>query len=89
MSLIYINKHNLATYEQTEKYDSEKGEAIFKDFLERCFYLDECLKRKAVPVAEPMKWCKYCDYRERCVKQGDVEAIRNKKGNVIGLKVKE
>ena len=88
VSLIYISKHNLATYVQTEKYDSEKAEGIFKDFLERCFYLDECLKQKQVPVPEPMKWCKYCDYRERCVKQGDVELVTTKKGTIRGLKVK-
>lgn len=89
VSLIYINKHNLATYEQTEKYDSEKGEAIFKDFLERCFYLDGCLKHKQVPVPEPMKWCKYCDYRGKCKEQGDVELTFTKRGAIKGLKVVE
>ena len=89
VTLVYVNKHNYATYEQTETYDSEKAEKIFKDFLERCFYLDECLKKKTVPVPEPMKWCKYCDYRKRCKEQGDVELIMTKRGTVKGLKVKD
>lgn len=88
VTLVYINKHNLSTYAQTETYDNEKAEKIFKDFLERCFYLDECLKKKAVPVPEPMKWCKYCDYRGRCKEQGDVELIVTKRGAIKGLKVR-
>ncbi len=66
ISIVYINKHNLATFKQTEKYNKDKALEIYEDFIERCFYLHNCLTKKELPIAEPMKWCKYCDYKEIC-----------------------
>ena len=87
VSVVYINKHNLATYKQTEKYDTGKAIDIYVNFVERCNYLNECLEKKKVPIPEPMRWCKYCDYRERCKEQGDVELVLTKRGAIKGLKV--
>lgn len=71
ISILYVNKHNLATFKQTEKFNAEKAEETFNDFVERCAYLNKCLENKEVPVAEPMKWCKYCDYKEKCKKEDE------------------
>ena len=71
ISLVYINKHNLATFKQTEKFKGEKALEIFNDFVERCAYLNKCLLNKEVPIAEPMKWCKYCRYRGKCEELGN------------------
>ena len=71
VSILYVNKHNLATFKQTEKFNEEKAQDIFNDFVERCAYLNTCLKEKEVPIAEPMKWCKYCRYREKCEELGN------------------
>ena len=73
VSVIYINKHNLATFKQTEKFKEEKGKDIFNDFVDRCAYLNNCLMEKQVPIAEPMKWCKYCRYKEQCIELEDSE----------------
>ena len=71
VSVVYINKHNLATYKQTEKYKVGKAIGIYTDFLDRCGYLHSCLKAREVPIAEPMKWCKYCRYKEKCIEVED------------------
>lgn len=71
VSVVYISKHNLATYEQTEKYKTSKAVDIYVDFIERCDYLHHCLEKKEVPIPEPMKWCKYCRYRSRCEELGN------------------
>lgn len=86
VSVIYINKHNLETFKQTEKYDKDKAKLIYIDFNIRCFKLHLCLKDKAVPHPEPMKWCKFCKYLKRCIEVGDVEMVM--KGRYMkGLKV--
>lgn len=88
VSLIYINKHNIETFKQTEKYDKDKAETIYTNFITRCFYLDECLKTEKIPEPNCMKWCKYCKYLRRCIEVGDVETIM--KGRYMkGLKVIE
>jgi hypothetical protein len=86
VSVAYINKHNLETFRQTEKFDGDKSLDLFNDFVERCMYLDTCLKNDDLPVPEPMKWCKYCKYLDFCVDDGGVEVIENR-GKIQGLKV--
>jgi len=64
--IVYINKHNLATYEIIQNFDEEECFKIFDSFVHRADYLHECLKNNALPKAEPMRWCKYCKYQARC-----------------------
>jgi len=75
--LVYINKHNLYTGEQREKYDSNIGLDKLMDFVSRCFELHGYLIRIELPPREPMKWCKYCKYGLRCkssvIRDEDVE----------------
>lgn len=66
LKIVYINKHNYATYEIIEKYDKNKAEKIFKSFKQRAKLLDTYLKNDILPKKEQMKWCKYCNYVDRC-----------------------
>ena len=66
LEIWYVNKHNYATHVITQKYDPKKGKEFFKDFLQRCTELDAHLQTEVLPDKEPMRWCKYCDYRMLC-----------------------
>ena len=86
--IIYTNKHNKSTHVQRQKFNLEKGIEKFSEMIDRAFYLDNCLKLKMFPEAEPMHWCKYCKYLKRCIEVGDVEMVM--KGKYMkGLKIKE
>jgi len=87
VSVVYISKHNLAIYKQTEKYDADKARLIYTDFIMRCFYLDRCLIKDIIPEPECMKWCKYCSYMNQCVETGGVEKILNKNGSIKSIEV--
>lgn len=86
VKIIYIDKHNKATYIQREKFIPEEAIEMVGDCVDRAFYLDSCLLNKQIPVPEPMKWCKYCKYLDWCIGQNDVEPIYKRK-NIIGLEV--
>jgi hypothetical protein len=89
VKLIYINKHNKATYTQRERFKLDEGVDKLGDCVDRCFYLDECLEKGEIPAPEPMHWCKYCKYLKRCIAVGDVEPIMTKRNVLKGLKVIE
>jgi len=66
LEIRYIDKHNAGVYVVRKAYDHEEAEKAFKSFVDRCFKLDEHLENNTLPETEPMKWCKYCEYRSRC-----------------------
>jgi len=86
VKIIYVGKHNKRTLTQRDIFDLDEGMEKFGSCLDRAFGLDECLDNEVVPKAEPMKWCKYCKYLERCTEQGDVLPIMKYK-KMVGLKV--
>ncbi len=85
--IIYIDKHNLGTYTQREKFNVIEAEEKYQDAVERCWYIHDCLTKGEVPAPEPMHWCKYCKYLDRCMEQGDVEAIQGRGGYIKKLVV--
>ena len=62
----YVNKHNYATHVIKQKYDQQIGRQKYTSFLERCTVLDDHLEANTLPDKEPMRWCRYCDYRQLC-----------------------
>lgn len=82
LTIIYINKHNLYTGEQTIPYDNMKGLSKFLDFIDRCWTLHEALLKymfnrmelfnhyqnisEILPPKEPHKWCKLSENLQRC-----------------------
>jgi len=90
LKIIYVVKHNKRTLTQRMKFDPTEAVDKFADCVDRAFYLDECLEKGEVPVAEPQNWCKICKYLDRCKKCGDVEEILKGKKvkKMVGLKVK-
>ena len=89
VKMIYINKHNKATYVQRQKFNVDKAVSKVGDCVDRAFYLDDCLLNEIVPKPEPMHWCKYCKYYNRCLGQGDVKPIFTKRKTLKGLEVIE
>lgn len=90
LKIIYVSKHNKATFVQRQKFELDEGLILLDDLIERSFYLHDCLLKKEIPVPEPMKWCKYCKYLKRCMEQGDIEIIYSGGGKYIkGIKLKE
>lgn len=89
VKIIYVNKHNLSTHIQREKYSLTEGVEKLGDCVDRAFYLDECLENRTVPNAEPMHWCKYCKYLRMCIEVGDIETIMTKRNILKGIKVIE
>lgn len=87
VKIYYFDKHNKGTYIQREKFDDIEAIAKLADCVDRAFYLHTCLIKGEVPVPEPMKWCKYCSYVGRCIRQGDVKIIKTKKGKISRLEV--
>ena len=81
LRVVYIKKHNLETVELDILYDWEEVAEAYGDFLERVKYLDNCLRNKKEPEAEPHKWCKFCPRLEKCVEQKDI--IEIKKGKYV------
>jgi len=81
VKVIYIAKHNLATYEIIEKYDIEKGTKLFEELIERTRKFHQYIKLNKLPEPEPMKWCKLCDYKEYCKNddKGEKDWIRIRK----------
>lgn len=73
--IISIKKHNLYTIEQDKEITDAKK--TYDEFIERVQYLDDCLKKREVPDAEPMKWCKYCHKLEYCLEKGDVIKVKD------------
>jgi len=78
IKIVYIKKASpsLKTVELEADYDEKEAKLIFEDFLKRAFYLHECLEKKNEPVAEPHKWCKYCDHLDHCIENKDVMKIK-------------
>ena len=63
---MYVNKQNEYVGEQTEEYDNNKGLDRWLNFIQRCFQLHDYLIKGELPPREPMKWCRYCKYGQRC-----------------------
>lgn len=72
----YLKKHNMTASELDEIYSKDKCEADFEDFLDRCFYLDKCLRKGILPEAEPHKWCKLCPRLGFCMEKGDIIEVK-------------
>lgn len=91
VKIIYVNKNNKKTISQRQNFILVDEVNKFADCLDRAFYLDDCLRKEQIPVAEPMKWCKWCKYLGRCLAQNDVEPIMEGKNTkrLVGIKVKE
>jgi hypothetical protein len=68
VKIIYVSKHNKATFTQRQKYQSELADEIWDEFCSRVCYLDDCLVEDILPEREPHKWCLkgYCKYKNRC-----------------------
>ena len=64
--VVYLNKHDQFTGEQELEYDNDIAITDFMEFVERCKLLDKHLRAKTLPDREPMKWCKYCEYKNCC-----------------------
>jgi len=64
--IIYVNKNNWFVGEITRPYNNKIGANKFMEFLTRCNKLHRYLKEETLPPAEPMRWCKYCKYGQRC-----------------------
>lgn len=77
LRIVTFKKHNLYTLEQDQPYYEEEGEAIYLEFLDRVRYLDDCLRDREVPRAEPHKWCKYCHKLEYCLEKGDIIKVKD------------
>ena len=87
VKIYYFDKHNKGTYIQRSKFNEEEAIEKVGDCIDRAFYLHECMLKGEVPVPEPMKWCKFCRYLDRCLEQGDVKIILTKRGKIKGLEV--
>lgn len=90
VKIIYVSKHNKRTITQRNKFKLDEAMDKFVDFIERAFYLHNCLNNEIVPIPEPHKWCKFCKYLKRCIEQGDVKPIMKgkKTPKLVGLEVK-
>lgn len=69
--ILYVEKHSLKTREFLLDYDPSEIEGIMKRFST----LHECLKKDVCPgpearLSKDMGWmCRYCDYRDECIKR--------------------
>lgn len=88
--ITYLKKHNLTTNEQNFDYDWDEMDTKFNEFMDRVFYLHECLTivSRLPPLAEPQKWCKLCPYLEYCLEHGDLEPVMQKNGKKVKYYVK-
>jgi len=77
LRIVYFKKHNATTLEQPIMYTDEKGEKYYDEFITRILYLDNCLRDREVPQAEPMKWCKYCHKLDYCLERGDLIRVKD------------
>jgi len=79
LHVVYLAKHNLYTGIQPIKYDWTNAIYKYTNFINRIKYLHKQLKLRELPKAEPNKWCKFCDYRQRCyadvIEEKDVPVI--------------
>jgi len=82
VKVYYFNKHNKGTYIQRDRFNSDDAIRKLGDCVDRAFYLHECLETSRIPIPEPMKWCKFCDYLPRCRKAGGVIVEYYKNGNI-------
>lgn len=64
--IVYVDKHNKYTGEMHENYNPNIAVSKFTDYINRTDYLHSKLKNMELPDREPMKWCKYCVYADRC-----------------------
>ena len=64
--VVYIDKHNLSTYEIVMPYELAIAMERFNSFKERCWLLHMSLTLKRLADKDPNRWCKYCSYKTRC-----------------------
>jgi len=64
--VVYINKHNLTTYEIKLLCKASIAKMRHDDFVMRCKFLDAHIRLNKLPDKEPMRWCKLCTYKTRC-----------------------
>jgi len=101
LKVVYLNKHDQFTGEQEMEYVNNIGLSKLLDFSNRCKKLHGHLvdyrnkiyscNGSYLPNREPMKWCKYCDYKN-CCRENVIggEALKTyTKGEVGALYAKE
>ena len=80
LRVIYTKKHNLETVEVDLDVNEEDVAKSYDDFVARVIHLDECLREKKIPDAEPMKWCKFCPRLSFCIEKGYIKLKKDSKG---------
>lgn len=63
--LIYISKNDL----QIKEFDIDFDLFLYNEILGKFEHIFDCLQKNILPNKEPVKYCKYCDFADKC--QGD------------------